>query len=422
MYSVSPPKIYVHERVMDRPECVERMGRMVAAMDYAGQPEVVTDGQLNAIAEAEGWSRMGRKRTGELERSGDPAIVFNTFRWPTPEERAAFAAQYPHLRSFYFAGDGPWTFRDGEKTRETQLGVCTNAWEMHSAYGCLHYCDYCNIGAFLHVMLNMEEFCGRLEPHLDRERWCKLWKYDNHSDIPAFEPEYGAIRLLVDLFATRDDQYLMVYTKSDNVDFMLDFEHRGRTLVCWTLSCETVAREIEKGAPATSARIEAIHKCQRAGYPVRVRFSPIFPIRNWQTENRAMLDDLFAAARIDLVTMDMFKHIEPRRVRGMFDVSLWDDELLGYVDQYAAMEPEDRPRPIIPNGKQLFPHHARARVYRFFMDEVWQRSPKTRIALCGETPEMWDELGGELGMDPENYVCACGPTSVPGHPLLPDHG
>lgn len=70
------------------------------------------------------------------------------------------------------------------------------------------------------------------------------------------------------------------------------------------------------------------------------------------------------------------------------------------------------------NGKQLFPHEARARVYRFFIERIKELSPTTRIALCGETPDMWDELRSELGMDPGDYVCACGPTSVPGNPLF----
>ena len=82
------------------------------------------------------------------------------------------------------------------------------------------------------------------------------------------------------------------------------------------------------------------------------------------------------------------------------------------------MDPKVRPRPILPNGKQLFPDDLRARVYRFFIEKIKSLSPRTRIAICGETPEMWEKLRPELGMTPENYVCACGPDSVPGNPLF----
>jgi len=391
---------------------------MLAAIACEHEPEVVDDERLDAISEASGWSAMGGRRTGELGRAGDPTLIFNAFTWPSPDELAALRERYPHLRGHYFLGDGAVTFRDGRATRETQFGICQNAWELHSAWGCLHYCDYCNIGGFLHIMLNIEEMVARLPALLADHPQCQLYKYDNHTDIPALEPEYDATRPLVDFFARQPRQFLMLYTKSDNVAYLADLDHRGHTIVCWTLSPETVAREIEKGAPSTQARIEAIGACQRAGYPVRVRFSPIFPIRGWRGENLRMLDALFANADINLVTMDMFKWIEPRRVRDIFDVSLWDDEFLGYVDRYAAMEPAERPRPILPNGKQVFPHEARLGVYRFFLAEIRRRSPGTRVALCGETPEMWDELSDELGMSPDCYVCACGPTSVPGNPLL----
>lgn len=420
VYLIRPPKIYVHKRVLDRPDCVARMDRMLAAIDYGPKPEVVTDEELNETSRSQGWPDIGGRRTGELKRTGDPSLIFNAFTWPSPDELKTLQQRYPHLKSYYFLGNGAWTLRNGRATRKTQFGICTDAYELHSAWGCLHYCDYCNIGTFFHIMLNMEEYVRRLRQLLDDTPWCKLYKYDNHTDIPTLEPEYGATKLLAELFATRRQQYLMVYTKSDNVGYLTELDHRGHTLVCWTLSCETAAREIEKNAPSTAARIQAIRTCQDAGYSVRVRFSPIFPIRNWREENLRMLDALFANARINLVTMDMFKWIEPRRVRDMFDVSLWDDEFLGYVDHYAQIEPEDRPRPILPNGKQVFPHEARARVYRFFMAEIGRRSPCTRVALCGETPEMWDELGPELGMNPDNYACACGPTSVPGHPMLCD--
>jgi len=422
VYPVRPPKIYVHERVHTSPACVARLERMLAAIDYQPEPEVVDDERLNAIAEAEGWSAMGSRRTGEFGRTGDPTLVFNTFTWPSPDELAARRERFPHLRGHYFLGNGAIAFRNGRATRETQLGVCQNGYELHSAWGCLHYCDYCNIGQFLHILLNIEDIVARLPDALAANPWCQLYKYDNHTDIPAFEPEYDATRPLVDFFARQPQQFLMLYTKSDNVAYLTDLDHRRHTLVCWTLSPESVAREIEKGAPSTSARIGAIRTCQQAGYPVRVRFSPIIPTQGWRDESVRMLDELFAAAEIDLVTMDMFKWIEPRRVGDIFDVSLWDPEFLAHIDRYAAMEPGQRPRPILPNGKQVFPHDARLGVYRFFLDEIRTRSPGTRVALCGETPEMWHALGPTLGMTPDHYVCACGPTAVPGNPLLPTIG
>lgn len=55
---------------------------------------------------------------------------------------------------------------------------------------------------------------------------------------------------------------------------------------------------------------------------------------------------------------------------------------------------------------------------RGIRDEIHRVSPSTRISLCVETREMWGLFGHKLGMSPKNFVCNCGPTSVPGNPLL----
>jgi hypothetical protein len=417
MYDIKAKAIYIHETVIRDPLCVARMKRMSPHIQCDTEPEVVDDARLNEISKARNWAAINAKRTGELDLGPERVLIFNTFRWPSDDDLSRLRARYPHLKSWYLLGDGAWTFRNGRATRETQHGICQNAHELHSAWGCLHTCDYCNIGEFVNIALNLEDYLERLDGLVRENPWCRLYKYDNHTDIPAFEPEYGWCEGLVKFFAKRD-AYLMLYTKSHNVDHLLGLDHRGHTLVCWTLSCDPVSRLIEKNAPTMSERIEAARKCQQAGYRVRARFSPIIPIKNWRAENARMLEEYLRKVRPDVLTIDMFKWIEPTKVRDMFDLSLWDDEFVGWVDKFAAMDPKARPRPIIPNGKQLFPDELRARVYRFFIEKIKTLSPSTRIALCGETPEMWDALGPDLGMTPENYVCACGPDSVPGNPLF----
>ncbi|MEW6357399.1 MAG: radical SAM protein [Planctomycetota bacterium] len=420
MYSIKAPAVYIHERALKDPRCVKRMERMMNGIKAEQPPKVVNDTELNRLSGELNWcgEMSGGKRTGQLKRSGDPIIIFNSFRWVNDAEMTNLKRAYPSLSCGYLLGDGAFTFSNGRATLESQYGVCQDAHLLHSAWGCLHICDYCNIGTFLNIMLDMEEFVKRLDDLVAANPWQQLYKYDNHTDIPAFEPEYGALKLLVDYFAKQKNRYLLIYTKSDNLAYLADYDHRGQTIVCWTLSCDTVSRQIEKKSPPTERRIAAARLCQEAGYTVRARLSPIIPIHNWREENSDMLAKYLSSVRPDVLTVDMFKHIDPRKVREMFDVSFWDEEFLGYIDKFAAMAPSERPRDIIPNGKQLFPHSARAKVYRFFIERIKSLSPATRVALCGETPDMWAELGPELGMDPSNYVCACGPTSVPGNPFL----
>ncbi|MBC8460720.1 MAG: hypothetical protein H8D67_22265 [Deltaproteobacteria bacterium] len=293
MVKMKPPKVYVHKRVYESELSSKRLDRMMENIE-TGDLQLVDDASLEEAVKANRWVQLAGKRTGEIKRKFDPTIIFNTFRFLPQEELKGLAQKYPALSGYNFLGDGHWTFRDATRYLN---GVCKSAYEIHSAWGCYHACDYCHVRDFLNIMLNLEEFVEHLDELVKRYSWQKLYKYDNQTDTICFEPEYGASELFVNYFANQDDKYLMLYTKSDNVDHLLNLAHNGHTIISWTVSCNTVAREIEKQTPTMEERVQAAVKCQKAGYTVRFRFSPIIPIKNWQAENREMIEKLFAKVK-----------------------------------------------------------------------------------------------------------------------------
>ncbi|MBC8228981.1 hypothetical protein H8E77_05460 [bacterium] len=419
MVKMKPPKVYVHERVYESELSKNRLDRMMKNIE-TDDLQLVDDTSLEEAIKTNGWRELAGKRTGEIKRKFDPTIIFNTFRFLPAKEFESLARKYPALSGYNFLGNGHWTFRDATRLNNLS-GVCKSAYEIHSAWGCYHACDYCHVRDFLNIMLNLEEFVEHLDPLVKRENWQQLYKYDNQTDTICFEPEYGASELLVNYFANQDDKYLMLYTKSDNVDHLLNLAHNGHTIINWTLSCDTVAREIEKRTPTMEERIQAAEKCQKAGfdtqatqpkgYTVRFRFSPIIPIKNWQAENRKMIEKLFAKVKPDLITMDVLGWMSAKQIENSIDISLFDDEYKKLVENMAQ-------EGIVNRGKQILPHEARLKIYRFFIEEIRRVSEKTPIAICMETEEMWNVLSDELGMREDNYACCCGPKSVLGHPML----
>ena len=407
MVKMRPPKVYVHKRVYESEFSKKRFDRMMESIN-TDDLQLVDDASLEEIVKASNWLRLGARRTGEIKRKADPTIIFNTFRFLPKEAFKRLAQEYPTLSKFNFLGNGHRTFRDATRFEK---GVCKSAYEIHSAWGCYHACDYCHVKDFLNIMLNLEEFLEHLDGLVRRESWQKLYKYDNQTDTICFEPEYGASELLVNYFADQDDKYLMLYTKSNNVEHLLDLTHNGHTIVNWTVSCDTVARAIEKKTPTMEDRIQAAAKCQEAGYTVRFRFSPIIPVKNWRDENREMIAKLFAEVKPDLITMDVLGWMSAKQIEAAIDMSLFDDEYRELVEQMAE-------EGVVNSGKQIFPHSARLKVYRFFIEEVRRVNEETPIAICMETKEMWEELSDELGMTRDDYACCCGPKSVPGHPML----
>ncbi|MGM0493500.1 MAG: spore photoproduct lyase family protein, partial [Armatimonadota bacterium] len=424
MYPIRPRNVYVHERVLDDPRCIARMKRMMTGIEPDKPPVTVDDATLNEISREERWERVTQWRTGQYNRSRDPDLIFNTYAWRDADSQAEFVERYPHLRFARLSGAGFVGYRDGEALLEARNGICQNAYDLHSVWGCLHTCDYCCIGTFLNIHLNLEEMVERLPAILDKHRWCRLWKYDNITDTITFEPEYGASELMIGAFADRataepaDDQYLMLYTKSANVDHLLKLDHGGRTIISWTISSETVAREIEKNSPSTSERVEAARRCQEAGYHVRARFSPIVPVKGWREESARMIADYLEQVRPDVITMDALGLLGYDRLCACFDLELLDPV---YVEACRKIyEADEHPgKPYWPEGKQMFPHDLRLDILRFYVDEIRRYDSEVPISFCDETPEMWAEFSHEeLGQGPEDYVCTCGPTSVPGNPLL----
>ncbi|MBM3497400.1 MAG: hypothetical protein FJX74_01895 [Armatimonadetes bacterium] len=414
MYEIHPPALYIHERALATPERRARVERMLPHIHC--EPETVDDARLNKISEAGEWLARGGWRTGQWNLAGDPVLVLNAFTWEPPEIVAERRRHLPALAMRMLDGAGAWTLRDGRRYAELYGTVCQDAWELHSAFGCLHRCDYCHIGGFANIMVNLEELVERLPGLLDANPWLQLYKYDNQTDTIAFEPEYGASRLMVEFFATRDREHLMLYTKSDNVDHLLDLEPRGQTIVSFTISSPTVAERIEHATPSTAQRLAAAAKAQGAGYVPRVRFSPIVPIEGWREELRALIEALLARVTPDVITIDLLGWMNPDHLDEILDTSLLDPRFLRGMRELFADGP---PGPgYWPSVKHIFPHELRREAYEFVIDEVARRAPRPRVSLCNETTRMWEELGPRLGMTPEDYICGCGPTSVPGNALF----
>jgi hypothetical protein len=416
VYEVHPAAVYIHERALATPERRARVERMLAHVHCEREAEVVDDARLNGISEANEWPARSGWRTGQWNLAGDPILVFNAFTWDPPEKLAQRRKRHPALALRMLDGGAAWTLRQGRGYAESYGTVCQDAWELHSAFGCLHRCDYCHIGGFANIMVNLEESVERLPELLDANSWLQLYKYDNQTDTIAFEPEYGASELMVGLFAQRAREYLMLYTKSDNVDHLLGLDHRGHTIVSFTISSPTVAEHVEHATPSTAQRIAAAAKVQGAGYTPRVRFSPIVPIEGWREELEGLIEDLLKCVTPDVITIDLLGWMNPGCIEDIIDVSLLDPRFMEEMRGLFADGPPGQG--YWPRVKHIFPHDLRRKVYEFVIGEVQRRDPRQRVSLCNETIAMWDELGPRLGMKPEDYVCGCGPTSVPGNALF----
>jgi hypothetical protein len=409
LYTVHPAALYVTEWAARDPRATDRIARLATAMGVPNPP-VVSASELADLADAHGWCEECGVRTGGTQRQGDPVVVLNAYE----TDSAALAerlAQYPALRQWMLAGHNLHTLREGQWHSGREEGVCQRAIELHCAYGCLHACQYCHIGSVLSIMTNLEALVEALPGLWAEHDWCRLWKFDNYTDTITLEPEYGASELLVNFFARQTEHFLLLYTKSDNVDHLLDLDPAGQTLISWSLAGPRASRSIELGTPPMEARLEAMRQCQEAGYRVRARISPICPLAGWREEGTALLEALFAQVQPELITMDVLGWMNAMQMNQALDISTFDPRFREYVESLLHTPPP-------PHRKHFFPHELRREIMDFYVGEIRRLSPQTPVSICMETMAMWRDMGATLDMGPDDYACCCGPLSVPGHKYL----
>jgi spore photoproduct lyase len=412
---LSPQRIIVTEDAWQRSDCRPVIDRLIGAMAVNGQPEIVGDERLSRLPEEYGWVDFGRWGHIPWTQRRDPDIVFTTAKFHDEQERQARLASYPGLKHRDLGGYHHWWFRpDGEPWfhDENNGVVCQSAWQIHSASGCPFRCDYCWFGDVCRLFVNLDEWCSHLDEWIDQAGNQRLFKWDNQTDVLCFEPEWGHARMLVEYFAGKPDKYLQIYAgKSDNVNSLLELDHRGKTIIQWSIGPRVQCERMEQRTASMDERIEAVRACAEAGYLARYRFSPMIPVVNWRDAYTELIEAIFAKTRPDIVTLCAFGWMDYEVARTCLRWDLIDPQV---AEAMRATSPFINERGLKAGGGHPMPFDVRLAMYRHCIDQIRRVSPDTHVALCLEMEEMWAVFGEELKGRPGAYVCNCGPHCTPG--------
>lgn len=406
MKRMKPSLVAIHQDVLIDPKARARAERMMRCMD-PDEVREVDDAALSDLA-LERWREF--PMCGHVPSQRDPDIVFNSWHFNDIDQnsRKERRDKHPGLRTRNLGGYNGLAWRNDGNVRHIKGATCTSAWELHSIHGCPFRCAYCSYGTtMINVAVNIEDQIEMLDEWTELNQFQTVYKWDNATDINCFEPEYDATRLFVAYFRDRPDKYLLLYTgKSDNVDFLCDLDHGGKTIIQWSLAPKTQSRKIEVGTASMKGRIEAARKCQEAGYIVRFRFSPIVPVRNWREEYTEMIRLLFEQTRPDVISLCFFGWMDVDTMKSCIDADL--------LDPWALRLAEERTDEVAGKKFGPFPHEVRETVDRFLVDEIRRYSPDTPVSLCLDSAGLWDVFREELGRKGDGFLCNCGPVCSPG--------
>ncbi|MFH1347707.1 MAG: radical SAM protein [Candidatus Margulisiibacteriota bacterium] len=165
--------------------------------------------------------------------------------------------------------------------------------------GCPYDCSYCFLHTFygkdeIVVYNNESDILAQVSNYLSKaDRPLRLGT-GQYSDSLALPEAISLAKKLVGFFAGQSEHLFEIKTKSDAVDELLDLDHKGRTVVAWSLNPEKIVRSEECGAGSLMERIQAAKKCVAAGYPVGFHFDPIIHYSDWEEDYQKVVDLIFS--------------------------------------------------------------------------------------------------------------------------------
>ena len=413
-----PPRVYVLKGVWDNPGAAARARRLCEAWP-AAEVRTYTYADLPDIVVEEGLDHC--PRMGTRPAVPPPVPLLSLFRF----DEQAVADEAKRMAAAY-KGDGyfPWHSAAGggafvffcsgiSEIRPNPVHVCRPQWRLHQGMGCPHQCAYCSLGSFLLINLNTESYLERLADLLRQNPWQKTYLYDDVMDVPTLEPQVDTLGPLMRFFEATGDRYLIIHTKSDRVQPLIDAGAPRNTILVWSLSGPTQSSRLEPRTGSTEQRVEAARRCQEAGFTIRYKFKPIIPVPRWREEAAYTIDLALRRSRPDNLSMTCLMWMPLADLQACIPAGLLDAEFLQAAEQ-ARGEMQDAP------GIQVgpFPQALREQVYRHYLAEIRKHDAEVPVTLSTESLEIWAAMGRELGVNPGNYVCGCGAGATPGRRLL----
>ena len=273
---------------------------------------------------------------------------------------------------------------------------CCGLHLFHFGLGCPLGCRYCILAAYLKTEAlvlfgNIDQGLAEFAALLDRPAGERPWRFctGEFTDSLLLDRRTGLAERLVALAAGRE-ALLELKTKTDQVDHLLGLDHRGHTVISFSVNSPEMARTEEGRAAPLAARLAAAARAARAGYPVGLHFDPILYYPGWEkgyAETVELIGRTLAGARVAWVSLGTFRYL-PRLKEIMLarhpGTRIFNGEFI-----------------LAGDGKKRYPRPLRTLMYKSLAESLARVLPaETAVYLCMESPRVWrDVFGQDPGTD-----------------------
>lgn len=198
-------------------------------------------------------------------------------------------------------------YREGKKTlvvgvkKGLKFQSCKPSahYQLPLVSGCTGQCQYCylntNLGdkPYIKINANVEEILYKAQSYINEKLpEVTIFEGSATSDPVPVEPYSHLLRRTIEFFANNENGRFRFVTKYNDVDSLINLNHKGKTEVRFTLNTDKVIREYESKTASINKRIEASVKLAKAEYPIGFIIAPVFIYEGWKEDYRSLLIEL----------------------------------------------------------------------------------------------------------------------------------
>lgn len=173
-------------------------------------------------------------------------------------------------------------------------------WVLNAGLNCSLGCDYCILQAYLDtdelvVFDNPADMFREVKHELSShpERKYRIGTGELMDSL-LLDNITGMSHELVLLFSRFPNAILELKTKTTSVANLEGLDHRGRTVVAWSLSPQHIIRRHEGSSASLAQRLAAAQRVIEWGYPVAFHFDPVLRTKTVVDDYRRLIDLLFS--------------------------------------------------------------------------------------------------------------------------------
>lgn len=271
----------------------------------------------------------------------------------------------------------------------TRDHICCGYKIINVMSNCPMDCSYCILqgylnNPFLTLYPEFEKVFREIEDILERHPH-RFFRFGTGElgDSLALDGIVGFSSEAVPFFASKKNGILELKTKASGVDHLLTLDHKGRTVVSWSLNPSRIIEEDEHMAAQLGERLRAARLCQDVGYPLGFHFDPLIHYPGWEEGYRKTVDLLF-------------EYIDPRRVIWISFGGLRCSPSLKHVAQGRFPHTRIFSGELIPgkDGKLRYVKPIRVEMYQKMVSWLQAYDKDLFIYLCMERDDVWQEVFG----------------------------